>query len=230
VTVAVVAGPSPGLTGYVSEAGIAGSSYAWAYRLGVFTLAAGLLLLAAALPRELRAATALLAAAAGATLLSGAVGCSAGCPLPPFESSTTADLVHGAASVAAVACAVLAMLALAAPPLPAPLARAATRAGTTARRTAVALGRLPDPGPALRPLARVAVATALPLSALVGMAMPLLGRGTVVGLLERLVLLVVVLWVVATSIVLIRRARWRRCRPAGSRTGRRPGGPARCSR
>ncbi|MEV6816367.1 DUF998 domain-containing protein, partial [Micromonospora sp. NPDC051296] len=91
VTVAVVAGPGPGLTGYVSEAGVADSGYAWTYRIGVFALAAALLLVAAALPAVLRVAAALLTFGSLATLLSGAVTCSAGCPLPPFERATVAD-------------------------------------------------------------------------------------------------------------------------------------------
>ncbi|MFC4145457.1 DUF998 domain-containing protein [Micromonospora mangrovi] len=172
VTVAVVAGPGPGLTGYVSEAGVTDSGYAGAYRIGVFALAAALLLLAAALPPALRTAAALLATGGVATVLSGTVTCSAGCPLPPFEATTVADLVHGGASIAATATVVFGMLALVAAP---------------------AAGR------ALRRVAALGAALALPLAAAVGLAMLLVGRGALVGVLERLLLAVAAGWGLATA-------------------------------
>jgi hypothetical protein len=175
VTVAVVAGPGPGLTGYVSEAGVTDSGYAGAYRIGVFALAAALLLLAAALPPALRTAAALLVAGAAGTVLSGAVTCSTGCPLPPFEAATVADLVHGGASIAATAAVVFAMLAL---------------------MLAPAAGR------ALRRVAAVGAVLALPLSGAVGLAMLLAGRGSLVGVLERLLLAVAAGWGLATAAVL----------------------------
>lgn len=180
VTLAVVAGPGPGLTGYVSEAGVASSRYASTYRLGVFGLAAGLLLLAAALPTALRLASALLTAAAGATALSGAVTCSDGCPLPPFEPATSADLVHGGASVTAVAACVFAILAVA------------------------ASGHAPR---GLRRVSAGAAAVTLPLAAAVGLAMLALGRGTVVGVVERVLLAVVALWVITTALTIAGRGR-----------------------
>ncbi|MDG4792504.1 DUF998 domain-containing protein [Micromonospora sp. WMMD1082] len=175
VTVAVIAGPGPGLTGYVSEAGVADSGYAWTYRIGVFALATALLTLAAALRTALRIAAALLTAGGLATVLSGAVTCSAGCPLPPFERATVADLVHGAASVAATAAVVFAMIAIA-------FAPAAARP--------------------LRAVAAVAAAVALPIAGAVGLAMLVVGRGSLVGVLERLLLAVVVLWGLATAVTL----------------------------
>ncbi|MEH1168606.1 DUF998 domain-containing protein [Micromonospora sp. CPCC 205539] len=180
VTVAVVAGPGPGLTGYVSEAGIAGSGHATTYRIGVFALAGALLLLAAALPPAVRVAAALLTASGLFAALSGAVTCTAGCPLPPFERPTVADLVHGGASVAATAAVVLAMVALAASD---------------------------QTGHAVRRLAGATAALALPLSAAVGLAMLIIGRGAVVGVLERVVLALAVLWglTTATALALARR-------------------------
>ncbi|MEU7922266.1 DUF998 domain-containing protein [Micromonospora zamorensis] len=175
VTVAVVAGPGPGLTGYVSEAGIAGSGHATTYRIGILALAAALLLVGAALPPGVWAAPALLATGAVFTAVSGAVTCSAGCPLPPFERATAADLVHGGTSIAATASVVLAMVTLAV-------------SGPA--------------GPALRRLAGLAAAVALPLCAAVGLAMLVLGRGAVVGVLERLVLAVAVLWGLSTATAL----------------------------
>ncbi|MFC3505073.1 DUF998 domain-containing protein [Micromonospora krabiensis] len=172
VTLAVVAGPGPGLTGYVSEAGIAGSGHAPAYRIGVYALAAGLLLLAVALPPALRVAAALLTAGGLGTALSGAVTCSAGCPLPPFERATVADLVHGGASIAATAAVIFAMVAIT-------LTHRADRP--------------------LRRLSGIAAAVALPLCAAVGLAMLLVGRGTLVGVLERVVLAIAVLWGLAAA-------------------------------
>lgn len=173
VIVAVAAGPTPVLTGYVSEAGVTTSGSALPYRTGVFGLAAALLLLSVALPAPPRIVTALLVVAAGNTVVSGAVSCSEGCPLPPFEAATVADLVHGGASVLAVACCVFAMLALACSPT----------VDTSVRRLAV-----------------TALSGALPLSGAVGVAMLAVGRGTVVGVLERLLLALIVLWVAATAV------------------------------
>ncbi|MEU4479582.1 DUF998 domain-containing protein [Micromonospora sp. NPDC023966] len=175
VTVAVAAGPGPGLTGYVSEAGVTDSRYAGAYRIGVLALAAALLLLAAALPPALRTAAALLVAGAAGTGLSAAVTCSTGCPLPPFEAATVADLVHGGASIAATAAVVFAM---------------------------VAVLLSPAAGRALRRVAAVGAALALPLSGAIGLAMLLVGRGGVVGVLERLLLTVAAGWGLATAAVL----------------------------
>ncbi|MEU5914357.1 DUF998 domain-containing protein [Micromonospora sp. NPDC047527] len=175
VTFAVVFGPGPGLTGYVSEAGIAGSAYAAAYRIGVLALAGALLLLAVALPPGVRIAPALLATSAVFTAVSGAVTCSAGCPLPPFERATVADLVHGGASIVATAAVVLTMAVL---------------AGSE------------QSGPAVRRLAARAATLAFPLCAAVGVAMLVVGRGTLVGVLERLVLGLAVLWAVATATTL----------------------------
>ncbi|MDM4723086.1 DUF998 domain-containing protein [Micromonospora sp. WMMA1363] len=172
VTVAVVTGPGSALTGYVSEAGVADSPSAPAYRSGIFALAAALILVAAALPTGLRVAAALLAAGGALTLLSGAVTCSAGCPLPPFERTTVADLVHGGASVAATAAVVFAMVAITLSP----------RAGRPLRR-----------------LAGTAAGVALPLAGAMGLAMLTVGRGSLVGALERLLLLAVLLWGAATA-------------------------------
>ncbi|RZT83201.1 uncharacterized protein DUF998 [Micromonospora violae] len=176
VTLAVVAGPGPGLTGYVSEAGIAGSAHAGAYRIGILALAGALLLIGAALPPGVwAAAPALLATGAVFTAVSGAVTCSDGCPLPPFERATTADLVHGGASIAATAAVVFAMITLA----------VSGSVGRTVRR-----------------LAGGAAALALPLCATVGLAMLVLGRGSVVGVLERLILALAVLWGLGTATAL----------------------------
>ncbi|MFJ1538626.1 DUF998 domain-containing protein [Micromonospora chalcea] len=172
VTVAVVAGPGPGPVAYVSEAGITDSGYAGAYRIGIFSVAASLLLLAGALPPGVRAAAGLLGVGAVATVLSGAVTCSDGCPLPPFEATTVADLVHGGASIAATAAVVLAML-------------------------VVLFSPVADQG--LRRIAAVGAALALPVAAVVAAALLLVGRSALLGVSERVLLVVVAAWGLATS-------------------------------
>ncbi|GIG96822.1 DUF998 domain-containing protein [Plantactinospora mayteni] len=175
VALAVLAGPAPELAAYVSEAGASDSPTVWAYRLGLLAAATGLVLLGAALPTALRLATGLLVAGAVATVVSAGVSCRAACPLPPFYQVTLADVVHGGASIAAVAGAVFAMLAV---------------AGT--------------PGVA-RPLRRIsgaAAAVALPLSAVAGLTLLLLGRSVLMGAVERLLLLDLAAWGVATALTL----------------------------
>jgi hypothetical protein len=172
VAVAVVAGPASGWTGYVSEAGIGPGAYAWVYRIGVLVFAAGLLPLSALAVATSRVAAVLFGGAALGGALSGAVTCSDGCPLPPFEAATTADLVHGAASVAAVGACVLAMPVV------------AMRAAATSLRR----GSL------------VAAAVAFPLSGVVGAGMLTLGRGTVVGVVERALLVAVALWLIGLAV------------------------------
>ncbi len=134
-----------------------------------------LLLIGAALPPGCGRRPALLATGAVFTAVSGAVTCSDGCPLPPFERATTADLVHGGASIAATAAVVFAMVTLAV-------------SGPA--------------GPAVRRLAGPAAALALPLCAAVGLAMLVLGRGPFVGVLERLILALAVLWGLGTATAL----------------------------
>ncbi|MFC6017360.1 DUF998 domain-containing protein [Plantactinospora solaniradicis] len=175
VTLAVDAGPSPGFAGYVSEAGASTSPSAWTYRLGLLAIAAGLLLLAVALPPALRLAAGLLVPSGLATVVSAGVSCRSECPLPPFDRTTLADLVHGGASIAAVAGTVFAIL-------------------------AVAL--TPGAAPALRRLATVAAVVAVPLSLTAGVALLAVGRGLLTGTVERLLLIDLAAWGVATAIAL----------------------------
>ncbi|MEU1885773.1 DUF998 domain-containing protein [Micromonospora sp. WMMD987] len=177
VTVAVAAGPGSPAGGYVSEAGVPDSALASTYRTGVFTLAAALLLLATALPTALRPAAVLLAAGAVGALLSGAVTCSAGCPLPPFEAATPADLVHGGASIAAVGVTVLAML---------------------------VIGFLRPATPALRRVARVSGVMALPVAGATALGLLTVGRSDLLGGLERLLLAICVGWGLLTALLLAR--------------------------
>jgi hypothetical protein len=173
VLLAVRAGSGPWLAGYVSEAGTDTRAGAELYRGGIFGLAAGLVLLAVALPSAARIAAALLGTSAGSTVVSGAVPCTGGCPLPPYESVGLTDLVHGGASIGAVAAGFFAM---------------------------VALCWSADVSRAVRRLAAVAATLSLPLSAIVGPAMLLVGRGLLVGVVERLLLGIGVLWVGTTAL------------------------------
>jgi hypothetical protein len=183
VTTAAAAGPGRSVTSYVSEAGA--GPHATPYRLGILTLALGLLLLALALPPALRLAAGLLGAAAVCAVLSATVPCSAGCPLPPYEPTTPHDLVHGTASIAAVASCVFAMLAVGGGP--------AVRSLPLVSSLGLPAG--PPAGlPAAGGVSLAAAAIALPLSAVVGIGMLTVGRGAVVGITERVLLAVVAGW------------------------------------
>ncbi|GAB3972242.1 DUF998 domain-containing protein [Plantactinospora veratri] len=196
VAVAVLGGPAPELAAYVSEAGASGSTTVWTYRIGLLATAAGQILLGAALPTVSRLATGLLVASAVATVLSAGVSCRSACPLPPFDRVTLADVVHGGASIAAVAGTVFAML---------------TVAGTAGATRP------------LRGISMAAAAVALPLAAVAGLTLLLVGRSVLMGTVERLLLLDLAAWGVATAFALgLSR------RPAGVAPPRRPAGaPAR---
>lgn len=146
-----------GLAGYLSEAGVAGAPRGALFTASVLLLAAGLGLLGLALRGVDRLASAALAGAVPFAVTSGAVRCTAGCPLPPFESPTPADLIHAGASIAAPGLAALAVLSLA--------VRAAHHF--------------------LRRVALVGSAVTLPLLAGAGVALVFAGRGALTGVLER---------------------------------------------
>src|SRR5262245_12157601 len=125
---AVVATQGPVYPGFVSEAGVAGQPHVAAYAWGTLAIAIGLLLLAVALyaaasSRYAVVSAGLCAVSAGLVTLSSSVPCSPGCPLPPFDTATTQDLVHGGASTLGVALTGLAILLIAAGGDPAPLRR-----------------------------------------------------------------------------------------------------------
>lgn len=171
---AVIAGPAPDPDGYVSEAGIGVDPYASAYRLGLFTLAAGMLALAAALRGGPRGVPWLVGLAAVCLAGSGLVPCSEGCPLPPHAAASGGDLLHAGLSVTAVGAVVTAM----------PLVAVSRPAAARWRRASVA-----------------AAAAALPLGAANALIFLLVGRGALLGICERLLLVVVVLWLVVTALV-----------------------------
>ncbi|MFI5913546.1 DUF998 domain-containing protein [Dactylosporangium sp. NPDC051541] len=103
-----VAGSAPWR--YVSESGVPGAPHATLYQVSMVLLALSLGLLAVA-SRPVCGLIALsLALAAPLAALSGAVHCSPGCPLPPYESPTAQDLVHAAAAIGALLLIALAIL------------------------------------------------------------------------------------------------------------------------
>ena len=163
---------------YVSESGVPGAPHADLYRAGVWLSAAALALLVAPAHGTVRMAAPAFALAAPAAAISGAITCSPGCPLPPFERATAADLVHAAASIAALLLCGAAMLAYAVQPFKSPLRRAG----------------------------RLGVALAAPLLALSGVGLLFVGRGLFTGTVERAALLAVSAWLIATA-ALHRRAR-----------------------
>jgi uncharacterized protein DUF998 len=171
--VALVAVPGPWLRGYVSEAGTSGQPLALAYRCGLVVLAFGVGTLGVALGRILRPAALMLVVAAVLAGTSGVVPCSERCPLPPFEPTTTADVVHTAASIAGMAVLAGAML-------------------------LVAISRL---RPAVRRVAIAAAALTVPLAGWLGLIMLFVGRGQLGASLERILLVVAVSWLIGTSVV-----------------------------
>ncbi|MGX6600970.1 DUF998 domain-containing protein [Micromonosporaceae bacterium Da 78-11] len=181
---ALVAAPGPWWQGYVSEAGTAGQPYAVPYRWGLILLALGVAVLGGATGRPTRrpvgrldrrlagpvTAVCLLVAAVLAGT-SGVVPCSNLCPLPPYEPTTLADVVHTAASILGMAVLTGAMAAV-------------WRTGAR---------------PVIRRLAATGVALMVPLGATLGLTMVLVGRGSLGAVLERLLLVVAVSWLVGTA-------------------------------
>jgi hypothetical protein len=175
--IALVAAPGPWLLGYVSEAGTAGQPFAIPYRTGLVVLALGVALLGLACRGGSRLVAALLGVAALLAGVSGVVPCSNRCPLPPFEPTTVADVVHTAASIAGMVLLAAAMLAAA----------------------------VSGPDHAVRRFASVAVALTVPLGGALGLTMLLAGRGTLGAILERLLLVVAVAWLTGTAVLTLLR-------------------------
>ena len=97
--VALIAAPGSWLVGYVSEAGTAIAPWATAYRWGLLGLSGGVGLLGLSLWPQSRLVATLLGGAALFAATSGAVPCTNQCPLPPYEPTTTSDIVHSGASI-----------------------------------------------------------------------------------------------------------------------------------
>ncbi|MCA2215198.1 DUF998 domain-containing protein [Jidongwangia harbinensis] len=143
--------------------------------------------------RSARLAATLLAAAAVLAGTSAVVPCSNQCPLPPFEPTTPADVVHTAASIVGM------------------VLLAAAMAGVA----------LADVRTAQRRLATVAVAGTVPTGGTLGLTMLLAGRGPLSAGLERLLLVIAVSWLIGTSLLTVLRNSvkvepWNRSKP-GSR-------------
>ncbi|BCJ76295.1 hypothetical protein CS0771_58390 [Catellatospora sp. IY07-71] len=169
--------PEPWTRGYISEGGVAASPRDGIYRAGIVTLAASLALLGTALRRLVPFVFAILVTAAVFGTASAAVSCTPGCPLPPYEPSTPADLVHAGASVLGVGLAVVAM-------------------------AGVALISLQ---PVLRRIARVFAVVTLPLAVMLVVGLLAIGRGLFTSVLERVALVPVVVWIAVTGLQLLRR-------------------------
>jgi hypothetical protein len=187
IAAAVVATRRLWFGGYVSEAGIAAEPNAALYQAGMVSVAVGLVLAALAVAPTVPAAGWLLVLSGAFAGVSGAVPCSAGCPLPPYEATTMTDLVHAAASVLAVGANTLAMGAVA----------------LGARPSATASGAGADDR--WRRVSRLAFWATGGLVALAAAAMLGLGRGFATGLLERVILVGSCLWVLYTCVHLTRR-------------------------
>jgi hypothetical protein len=159
-------------TGYVSEAGVMTEPGARTYRFGLLLIAGALLLLSVAVRPETWIATALLAGAALTTTVSASVPCSAGCPLPPYEEATGADLVHAGASIIGVGLVALTLAALA----------------IWAR------------DPWLRGIGRIGAGLLIPLGITIGVCMLTVGRGQATSVLERTILGIAVVVCVAIGV------------------------------
>jgi hypothetical protein len=160
--------------GYVSEAGAPGAPMPVVYRSGILALATGLALAAVALRPLVPAAGAALAAAAPFAVASGAVSCTPGCPLPPYETPGVADVIHAVASSGAL------LLTAAA----AVLTATATQVGDRVRR-----------------VSRFGSGLVVPLLAGSGLTTLVIGRGYVSGVLERVAILAAVGWVAVVSLL-----------------------------
>jgi hypothetical protein len=171
VLLAVLASGSGWSGGYVSEAGV--GAQANSYRLGTIALAAALLLLGLSIGRTLPVVGGTLGVAGTLASVSGTVTCSRGCPLPPYESASAADLIHAVASIVAIGCVVLAMLATA---------------------------TIDGVDPALRWASRVTAGAVIPLLATMAVAMLTAGRGPLTAVLERCVLLLVAAWAITAAV------------------------------
>ncbi|WP_155373713.1 DUF998 domain-containing protein [Catellatospora vulcania] len=168
--------PEPWTRGYISEGGVATSPRDGIYRAGILALAGSLALLGTALRRLVPFVCVILVTAGGFGAASAAVSCTPGCPLPPYEPSTPSDLVHAGASVLAVGLAVVAM-------------------------GVVAFIALQS---SLRTAARAFFGVTAPLAVVLVFGLLAIGRGLFTSVLERVALVPVVLWVVATGVLVCR--------------------------
>src|SRR4051794_22835830 len=117
-------------------------------------------------------ATLAFALAAPAAFVSGAVSCSPGCPLPPFERPTAADLVHAGGTIVALLLCGVVMLVYA--------LRAAD--------------------PPLRRVGWAGLLLAAPVLAVAAVGLVFVGRSLFTGVMERAGLAVASAWLIATAV------------------------------
>ncbi|GLY94679.1 DUF998 domain-containing protein [Actinoplanes sp. NBRC 103695] len=170
ILVGLVAAPGSWLRGYVSEAGVAGLPLAGVYRAGFAALAIGVACLG--LSRRTRVVAVTLLAAALLCGTAGAVPCTGGCPLPPFEVTSVGDVVHAAAAI-------LGMVALA--------GAMVASWWTTGDRV-------------VRRVSGVAAAFTVPLGGALGLTMLFAGRVALGAILERVLLVLAVSWLIGVAL------------------------------
>lgn len=173
--VAVIALPGGWTSGYISEAGTSGQTFAYPYRAGLVLLAAGVALIGS---RLVRVARWLLLPAAVMAATSGLVPCTTGCPLPPYEPTTVSDVAHTLASIVGMVLLALAMIAVA---------------------------WFPDSGRSQRRLAAAAAAAMIPVGLWLAGIMLLVGRAQIGATLERWMLVFAVSWLIGAAIIDTRR-------------------------
>jgi hypothetical protein len=152
---------------------VPGAPHAILYRLTLLLLALAAGATAFALWPVARPTALAVALAVPCLLVSGTVQCSAGCPLPPYAHPTAGDLLHAAASMAAVGLCALAML-------------AAARWSTD---------------PWVRRASRWAVALMIPAGTAMLAALLLVGKAPVTGVVERICLAACLAWLAGTSLL-----------------------------
>jgi hypothetical protein len=163
--------------GYISEAGVPGSPQALGYRVGIALFSGGLLFLGVAFRHRLPVAAGLLGLGGLLASAASVVNCSAGCPLPPHEAPTFADLVHAGASVGAVVACLAAMVVFAVTPT----------VGVE------------------RALCRAWLVAALPLFLVAASSLLFVGRGRLTGDSERVLLVVIIVWALVLALLQTRR-------------------------
>lgn len=158
-----------------------------------------------------------LAAAAPLAAVSGAVPCTNGCPLPPYESASHQDIGHAAASIGGFALAAVAMIVLAVlPSALSPVVGAGSAVNTSPPPTPTDVRVAPVAARRLRAVSRFGAGLTVPLLAAAGLAMLVIGRGFVAGALERAALAASLGWLVAAALTLAT------TRPASAETAGEP--------
>lgn len=214
--------------GYVSEAGVAGAPLAGLYRGGVFAVAVALACLAGALrvhladlgvagqaadlwrsdhvgwrrdAERLAGTIAVLSLAAAAPLAatSGAVPCTTGCPLPPYERASHQDIAHAVASIGGFGLAAVAMIVLA---WLLPSATSVSSAISTTPPAGTGSGDGTPDRSRLRLVSRFGAGLVVPLLAAAGLAMLVVGRSLLAGTLERAALVASLGWLAAAAVTL----------------------------